>query len=79
MLKKVNVIIALVEDLLRDMKLDVELDEEIENGEGSPDNGIVLGEDFTIDTATSSSSTSPAGTDDVVEVDEKGDIVEIVK
>ena len=80
MLKKVDVIIALVEDLLRDMKLDVELDEEISDGEGSPDNGIVLGEDFTIDNATSSSSSaSPADNDDIVEIDENGDVVEIVK
>ena len=83
MRKKVDVVIALVEDLLQDMKLDMKLDEEIDglisNGEESPDNGVVLGEDFTIDTATSSSSTSPADTNDIVEVDENGDIVEIIK
>ena len=79
MRKKVDVIIALVEDLLQDMKLDEELDGLILNGEESPDNGVVLGEDFTIDTATSSSSTSPADTNDIVEVDENGDIVEIIK
>ena len=78
-MKKADVIYALIEDLLQDMKLDVELDEEISNGEGSPDNGIVLGEDLTIDTATSSSSTSPADTKDIVEVDENDEVVEIIK